>query len=49
MICRAVGGDSVALCPPMIIDGAEINVMFDALGRALDRTHAWAKAEGYLA
>jgi 4-aminobutyrate--pyruvate transaminase len=49
LICRAVGGDSVALCPPMIIDGAEINVMFDALGRALDRTHAWAKAEGYLA
>ena len=49
LICRAVGGDSVALCPPMIIDGAEINVMFDALGRALDRTLAWAKAEGYLA
>jgi 4-aminobutyrate--pyruvate transaminase len=48
LICRAVAGDSVALCPPLIIDGAEINAMFDALGRALDRTHAWAKAEGYL-
>jgi 4-aminobutyrate---pyruvate transaminase len=48
LICRAVGGDSVALCPPLIIDGAEINAMFDALGRALDKTHAWAKAEGYL-
>ena len=32
LICRAVGGDSVALCPPLIIDGAEINAMFDALG-----------------
>jgi 4-aminobutyrate--pyruvate transaminase len=49
LICRAVAGDSVALCPPLIIDGAEINAMFDALSRALDKTHAWAKAEGYLA
>jgi 4-aminobutyrate---pyruvate transaminase len=48
LICRAVGGDSVALCPPLIIDGAEINAMFDALGRALDKTEMWARAEGYL-
>jgi 4-aminobutyrate---pyruvate transaminase len=48
LICRAVGGDSVALCPPLVIDGAEINAMFDSLGRALDKTHAWAKAEGHL-
>jgi 4-aminobutyrate--pyruvate transaminase len=49
LICRAVSGDNVALCPPLVIDGAEINAMFDSLGRALDKTHAWAKAEGYLA
>jgi 4-aminobutyrate---pyruvate transaminase len=49
LICRAVAGDSVALCPPLVIDGAEINAMFDSLGCALDKTHAWAKAEGYLA
>ncbi|HEU4378777.1 MAG TPA: aminotransferase [Hyphomicrobiaceae bacterium] len=49
LICRAVGGDSVALCPPLIIDGAEINAMFDALGRALDKTEAWARKEALLA
>jgi 4-aminobutyrate--pyruvate transaminase len=47
LICRAVAGDSLALCPPLIIDGAEVNAMFDAVGKALDRTHAWARGEGY--
>ena len=46
LICRAVGGDSVALCPPLIIDGAEINAMFDALGRALDRTEPGRRPRG---
>jgi 4-aminobutyrate--pyruvate transaminase len=49
LICRSVAGDSVALCPPLIIDGAEVNAMFDALGRALDKTEAWARKEGHLA
>ena len=49
LICRAVGGDSLALCPPLIIDGAEINAMFDAVARALDKTELWARQEGYLA
>ncbi len=48
LICRAVGGDNVALCPPLVIDGAEINAMFDCLARALDRTEAWARSEGHL-
>jgi 4-aminobutyrate--pyruvate transaminase len=48
LICRAVAGDSVALCPPLIIDGAEINAMFDMLARALDKTEAWARKEGHL-
>jgi 4-aminobutyrate--pyruvate transaminase len=48
LICRAVGGDNVGLCPPLIIDGAEINALFDCLTRALDKTHAWARKEGYL-
>ena len=48
LICRAVGGDSVALCPPLIIDGAEINAMFDCVARALDRTESWARKEGHL-
>ena len=48
VLCRAVGGDTVALCPPLIIDGAEINAMFDCVARALDRTESWARKEGHL-
>ena len=48
LICRAVGGDNIGLCPPLIIDGDEINAVFDSLARALDKTHAWARKEGYL-
>jgi 4-aminobutyrate--pyruvate transaminase len=47
LLCRAVGGDNVALCPPLVIDGAEINLMFDALTRALDKTEAWVRKEGH--
>ena len=46
LICRAVGGDSIAICPPLVIDGAEVNQMFDSLGRALDRAESWVKTEG---
>ena len=45
LICRAIAGDTVALCPPLVIDGAEINQMFDALSRALDRTVDWLSKE----
>lgn len=48
VLCRAVGGDTIALCPPLIIDGAEINAMFDCVARALDRTESWARKEGHL-
>jgi 4-aminobutyrate--pyruvate transaminase len=47
VLCRAVGGDTLALCPPLIIDGAEINAMFDCITRTLDRTEAWARKEGH--
>ena len=46
LICRAVAGDTIALSPPLIINGAEINLMFDALGRALDRAEEWVSKEG---
>ncbi|KAB2912368.1 MAG: aminotransferase class III-fold pyridoxal phosphate-dependent enzyme [Hyphomicrobiaceae bacterium] len=46
LICRAVGGDNIGLCPPLIIDGAEINAMFDMMGRALDKAEAWLRSEG---
>ena len=45
LICRAVGGDVVAMCPPLIINGAQVNEAFDMLGRALDRTLAWVRSQ----
>jgi 4-aminobutyrate--pyruvate transaminase len=48
VLCRAVSGDNLALCPPLVIDGAEVNALFDGITRALDRTEAWAKKEGFL-
>ena len=45
LICRAVAGDNVALCPPLVIEEAQIDEMFDALGRILDRTAHWVESE----
>ncbi|MGI9483301.1 MAG: aminotransferase [Hyphomicrobiales bacterium] len=45
LVNRAVGGDSVALCPPLIITEAEINEMFDRFEKALDDTEAWVSKE----
>jgi 4-aminobutyrate--pyruvate transaminase len=45
LICRAIAGDTIALCPPLVIDGAEINLAFDALGRALDKAAVWVEKE----
>jgi len=53
--CRAHGvilrniKDVVAFCPPLIIDGDEIDAIVDAFGTALDETHAWARSEGLMA
>jgi 4-aminobutyrate--pyruvate transaminase len=48
VLCRAVAGDTLALCPPLVLDGAQVNAMFDSVTRALDRTEAWARKEGHL-
>lgn len=45
LLCRAVAGDNIGLCPPLVIEGAEINAMFDALSRTLDRTAHWVEKE----
>lgn len=45
LLCRAVAGDTIALSPPLIIDGAAVNEMFDALTRALDRTADWVVSD----
>ncbi len=34
-------GDTVALCPPMIITEAELNELFDRFEKALDATEEW--------
>ena len=38
LIVRFLAGDVLSLCPPLIIAPAEIDELFDRLGRALDRT-----------
>lgn len=45
LIVRAVMGDVLTLCPPLIITAAEIDELFDRLGRALDKTLYWARRE----
>lgn len=44
VISRAIG-DSVALCPPMIITEAELNDIFDRLEKALDDTDHWVSGQ----
>ena len=41
LIVRFIMGDIVSICPPLIITPAEIDELFDRLGRALDRTLDW--------
>ena len=45
LLTRAIG-DTLGLCPPMIIREAEIDEMFDRLVRALDETEARVAREG---
>ncbi len=47
-ITRAMG-DRLAFCPPLVINEAEIEEMFNRCERALDKTLNWAKAEGLMA
>jgi 4-aminobutyrate--pyruvate transaminase len=44
LILRATA-DTVAICPPLIIQGGEINTLFDCLERALDRAESWVGEE----
>jgi len=43
VINRAVGGDILAFCPPLVITAEEINAMFDVVEKALDETEAWVR------
>jgi 4-aminobutyrate--pyruvate transaminase len=45
LIVRALAGDAVSICPPLVITSAEIDELFDRLGRALDRALDWVRRE----
>ena len=45
LIVRAVLGDVITLCPPLVISAAETDELFDRLTRALDKTLDWVTRE----
>ncbi|MEI9995764.1 MAG: aminotransferase [Rhizomicrobium sp.] len=49
LIVRALLGDRVALCPPLVITEAEIGELFDRLERALAKALDWATREKLIA
>jgi 4-aminobutyrate--pyruvate transaminase len=49
LIVRPLLGDRIALCPPLVIDEAEIGELFDRLERALKKTLDWAAKEKLIA
>ncbi len=48
LIVRPIG-DVISICPPLVINPAEIDELFDKLDIALNRTLDWAKREQLLA
>ncbi|HMM13153.1 MAG TPA: aminotransferase [Parvibaculum sp.] len=46
LIVRALGGDIIAFCPPLIVTEADIDDIFDRIERALDDTESWIAKEG---
>ncbi|MGB0732590.1 MAG: aminotransferase [Pontibacterium sp.] len=48
MITRAVAGNSLAFCPPLIIDEATVDELIEKLGKALADTEAFVAKEGLL-
>ncbi len=45
LIVRAVAGDVLTLCPPLVIGAGEVDELFDRLTRALDTTLDWVTRE----
>ena len=44
VLLRAMG-DTLGICPPIVIEGGEVNALFDGIQRGLDRTAAWVIKE----
>jgi 4-aminobutyrate--pyruvate transaminase len=49
LMVRALAGDAIAVCPPLVIAPGEIDELFDRLTCALDRTLDWATRERIVA
>jgi 4-aminobutyrate--pyruvate transaminase len=49
LILRAVAGNSIAFCPPLIISNEQIDEMLGKFGDALDKSYQWANDERFLA
>lgn len=47
VISRPLVGDRIALCPPLVIEEAEINELFDRFERGLAKALDWARREGW--
>jgi 4-aminobutyrate--pyruvate transaminase len=45
LIVRAIA-DGIAVCPPLVITEEEVNLLFDRLTAALDKTENWVRREG---
>ncbi len=48
VISRALLGDRLAFCPPLVITEPEIDELFDRFERGLNRGLDWARTEGLL-
>ncbi len=48
LIVRAMGGNSIALCPPLIITRPQLDELCEKLGKALDDTLQYVQREGLL-
>jgi len=46
LLVRALAGDIIAFCPPLIVTDADVDAMFDRVERALDATAHTLKTDG---
>ena len=46
VILRSLSGETIAICPPLVISETDIEEMFQRLRRALDRAEEWVRREG---
>ena len=45
LIVRPLGGNRVAVCPPLIIENEHVDELIDKLSSALNTTLEWVRAE----